>query len=442
MAMRAEGKRSAGAANVRGTAARIIDQVRCGERSLSSLLPDGLDRLAERDRPLARELVQGVLRHLARLESITAQLLDKPLRRRDSQLHALILVGLYQQIEMRIPDHAAISETVAAASGPPWAKGLINGVLRNFQRRRETLLAGSLADPVRFGLPEWLFRRLQVDWPDHWQTIAGATLDRPPLTLRTDLERTSREAMLDRLREAGIVATPSPLTPTAIVLERPCEVHALPGFDEGLVSVQDEAAQQAALLLAPQAGERLLDACAAPGGKTIHLLEQTPGVAELVAIDNDQARLERVKEALKRCRRSATLLAADAAASESWWDGRQFDRILLDAPCSASGVVRRHPDSKWLRRESDIGQLVARQQQLLDRLWPLLRPGGRLLYATCSVLRDENDRQIDRFLAREREAKAITIGSGPGIPAGAGRQILTGLDGMDGFFYALLERSG
>lgn len=431
--------------NVRMAAARAVTQVLVDGRSLSTVLPTLLGQVAESDRGLLQELVYGVLRRRWRLEALLEQLLKKPLKEREFELKALLLVGLYQLMELSIPAHAAVNETVKVVKDlkKEWARGLVNGVLRNYQRSAERLLAGIDADPqARYDHPDWLIERIGHDWPEWQEAILQANNERAPMTLRVDLTRGSRDDYLQVLDAEGIGAQADAQVESAVVLGDPVPVRALPGFDTGAVTVQDAAAQLAAVLLDPQPGERLLDACCAPGGKTGHLLELQPDLAELVAIDSDEERLRRVDDTLVRLRRAATLLAADAADSQAWWDGQPFDRILLDAPCSASGVIRRHPDIKSLRRESDIPALAEQQARLLDALWPLLAPGGRLLYATCSVLQDENSRQIESFLARTEDALERPIEAAWGHACSHGRQILPGEGDMDGFYYACLEKTG
>ncbi len=413
-------------------------------RSLTDALDAFLPRLGgPRERALARALAYGVVRDVFRLQALLGELLERPLREKDRDVEAALLTGLHQILAMRVPDHAAVDETVrlATALKKPWARGLINGVLRQFLRRREALLKAVARRPeVITGHPRWLRERLLADWPAEHEAIMAANLARPPMTLRVDASRLTRDEYREQLADAGLDARPAPHAPHGLVLAEPVDVAELPGFDRGLVSVQDAAAQQAALLLAPQPGERVLDACAAPGGKTLHLLEVQPRLGELVALDADANRLERVRENLARAGRQATCLAGDAARPGDWWDGQPFDRILLDAPCSASGVIRRHPDIRLLRRPGDIAQLATTQAYLLDALWPLLRPGGILLYATCSVFHEENDRRIERFLAAHPEARAHALDAAWGRACGPGRQILPGEDDMDGFYYACLAK--
>lgn len=427
-------------ASARVLAARAVAAVLGERRSLTDILPGLIDRGAPRDRALVRELAAGTLRLEPRLSVWLDALLNQPLPRRGAELRALLLVGLYQLVETRIPPHAAVNETVAAATGigAGRATGLVNAVLRNFTRRRGELEGLDVAG-VRWAHPEWLVRRLHEAWPGDWEAMLEAGNRRPPMTLRVNRRQGSRDDLLDALRAAGIGAAPHALAPEGVQLERPCDVADLPGFAGGSCSVQDAGAQFAAPLLEAAPGMRVLDACCAPGGKTAHLLEAQDGL-DMLALDVDAARLERARETLARLGLSADLRAADAAAPASWWDGRPFDRILLDAPCSASGVIRRHPDIKQLRRDDDIAALARRQRALLAALWPLLAPGGILLYCTCSILPDETAGPVRDFLAAAGDARERPIAAPWGRPAGAGRQILPGERDMDGFYYARLEK--
>ncbi len=430
------------ATNPRAIAVTILTRVAHDGQSLSSLIPHALEPLPPERRPLAQELCYGTLRWWPRLEWLLARLLDKPLKAKEADVHALLLLGLYQLSYMDIPPHAAVSETVAVTAllKKEWARGLVNAVLRRFQRERDELEQALAADEAASNAhPAWLLSELQQSWPKQWQAIVAANNARPPMTLRVNRARQSRDDYLTMLTEVAVDAHPSAHAPDALTLERPVTVDQLPGFADGLVSVQDAAAQLAAPLLDAKSGMRVLDACAAPGGKTGHLLELCPDL-DLYALDIEERRLERVAENLARLGVSAKLLAADAAEPAAWWDGQPFDRILLDAPCSASGVIRRHPDIKLLRRVEDIDQLVQLQGSILDALWPLLRPGGILVYATCSVLPRENGEQLANFLARQEDAVNLPLDQTWGQSTAIGRQILPGQDGMDGFYYACIGK--
>ncbi len=431
--------------NPRLLAAQLVAGVVEQGESLSRLLATRLSGLDEpRQRALAQELAFGTLRWFHRLDTVLGQLLARPLKARDADVRALLLVGLYQQLVLDTPAHAAVSETVDAVRGlgKDWASGLVNGVLRNALRRRQALLEAADSQPTsRWSHPAWWIQRLQRDWPDHWQAILEANNRRPPMTLRVNARQGDRDAYLARLGAAGIeTRAPGPVA-TAVELVRPVAVEALPGFDTGAVSVQDAAAQLAAPLLTLQDGLRILDACAAPGGKTGHIMESAASPGEVVAIDNDPRRLGKITDNLQRLHLSARCIAADAADPPGWWDGRPFDRILLDAPCSASGVVRRHPDIKLLRREADLDTLARQQQRLLDALWPLLASGGILLYVTCSVFKCENSDGVQAFLQRQDDASELPLDVAWGQPQSVGRQLLPGEQGMDGFYYARLIKA-
>jgi 16S rRNA (cytosine967-C5)-methyltransferase len=355
----------------------------------------------------------------------------------------LLLLGLYQLRALRVAPHAAVKETVeaAAALGKPWAKDLINACLRGYLRETQRAEAAIRDDEtLRLSHPRWLLEELKRVYPDGWESIAQANNARPPMSLRVNLARTTRAAYLAELAAARIGARASPLCDSAVLLEEPRPVGNLPGFAQGLASVQDVAAQFAAGLLDAQPGERVLDACAAPGGKTTHVLERTPGLADLVAVDRDAGRVDLLRENLERLGLRARLAVADASRPGDWWDGQPFDRILLDTPCSATGVIRRHPDIKLRRKPNEIEQLAHTQGQLLAGLWPLLRGGGKLLYVTCSVLPRENEAQITTFLAEHADAAVC----GPALPVGQARrvgwQILPGEQDLDGFYYVCLAK--
>ena len=430
------------AADPRLIAARVLRDVLKG-RSLSDLLPERLNGLDDpRDRALAQELCYGVMRGYPRLQALDGLLLKKPLKAKDQDLQALILIGLYQLSEMRVAAHAAIHETAGAAGrlGKRWGVGLINGVLRNFQRQQAVLQEKVDRQPSsRYAMPDWLLQRIEQRWPDSWQERIAALSARPPMSLRINCRQVDRGDYLERLWEQQITAEPVPHTESGLTLQRPVDVLELPGFSDGAVSVQDGGAQLAAPLLELQPGQRVLDACAAPGGKTGHMLELADDL-RLTAIDLDPQRLQRVAENLQRLGLQAELQAGDAAHPQGRWAERQYDRILLDVPCSATGVMRRHPDIKYLRSEADIDRLGRLQGQILDAIWPLLKPGGLLLYATCSLLPQENEQQLEAFLQRCGDAREQPIEAGWGEPRCVGRQIAPGQHGMDGFYYARLQR--
>lgn len=410
-------------------------------------LDDALSRhgfgLPPTELPLLRALAYGVLRDYTQLTRLAALMLTKPMRD-EPELLALLACGLYQLRAMRIPPHAAVAETVEAVTvlGKPWAKGLTNALLRRYQRERETLDAQLPPDPaVRLSYPEWLLARIKADWPGAWRGVLAAGNVQAPLTLRVNRRHGNREAYLAELAGAGIAAEPVVAAPDAVRLVEALPVEQIPGFGEGRVSVQDASAQLVVELLDLAPGLRVLDACAAPGGKTAHLLEREPTLA-VTALDNQPARVVRLRDTLDRLGLQAKVLEADAAKPSLWADPEGYDRILLDAPCSGTGVIRRHPDIKWLRRETDIAAAAELQQRLLRALWPLLRPGGVLVYATCSILKAEGEDVVNRFLADHSNAAALPItvdGDAWGEATGIGRRIAPG-DDFDGFYFARLSK--
>ncbi|MFQ5487548.1 MAG: 16S rRNA (cytosine(967)-C(5))-methyltransferase RsmB [Gammaproteobacteria bacterium] len=429
--------------NLRAVAAEILQEVCGGGHSLGVVLSRRCRALGGADRALVQEMCFGTLRWHPRLQCLLNQLLRKPLKGRDQVVRWLLLLGLYQLLYMRVPPHAAVAETVAAADSldRTWLKGLVNGVLRNFQRRREQLLERCAAEEeAAHAHPRWFIALLRDAWPDGWREILAANNCRPPLALRVNRLVQTREAYLERLELHGLAARPLSHTPVGLVLEQALDVEKLPGFSQGCVSVQDGAGQLAAGLLDLRPGQRVLDACAAPGGKTCHLLETQPALEEVVAVDIDEGRLARITENLDRLGLKATLLCGDAADPRQWWDRRPFDRILLDAPCTASGVIRRHPDIKCLRRSGDVAALAELQGRLLRALWPLLKGGGMLLSATCSVLPRENAQQLQAFLAAHHDAAVQPLAASWGREVTVGRQLLPGEDDMDGFYYGCIRK--
>jgi 16S rRNA (cytosine967-C5)-methyltransferase len=444
--------------NVRTAATNIIAQILRGQGSLSSLLPGFQRQVSLRDQPLLQELCFGTCRFQPQLSAYLDCLLDKPLRAKDSDIQALLLLGLYQLLHTRIPDHAALGETVEVTRSlkKPWATKLVNGVLRKFQRdqaKLDLLLAQNYA--FQSNHPAWLEGALRKSWPAERESIIAANNGHPPFSLRLNTHKIARSAYLDLLKQQGINAFVTQISPYGITLEQACDPRQLPYFAQGWVSVQDEAAQLSADLLCLSPGLRVLDACSAPGGKTGHMLERESSLL-VTALDADERRLLRVHDNLGRLGVAAKVVCGDATQTGHWWDGQRFDRILLDAPCSATGIIRRHPDIKSLRSPEDIAKLAQLQGQLLDNLWPLLQEGGLLLYATCSVMPEENTQVIAAFLARQGQAQAepllgspeLTPEPGPefsGVPWGVaqpqGRQLLPRLEGHDGFYYALLRKA-
>jgi 16S rRNA (cytosine967-C5)-methyltransferase len=401
-------------------------------------------------RPATQSIAFGTLRWHFELAACLALLLDRPGARQDPTLRALLLVGLYQLLHGATPPHAAVSETVEAARalGQARAAGLVNAVLRRFQRERDAIVAAAHRAPAaRHAHAEWMLDAFARDWPGRWESIAAAGNAEPPMWLRVNARRVRRDAYLDRLAAAGLPGEGAAFAPEAIRLAEPTDVNALPGFADGDVSVQDAAAQLAPRFVAAAAGTRVLDACAAPGGKACHLLELEPGIAELVALDVDPARAALIEANLSRLGLAAKVAVADASRPSEWWDGRPFDRILLDVPCSGTGVIRRHPDIKLLRRPEDVPRFAARQAELLSACWALLAPGGRLVYASCSVLTAENADVVGAFLLGQARAVDVTESARLLLPGalpwrieGPGCALASGAADADGFYYACLEK--
>lgn len=424
---------------VRATAATVLAQVFAGS-TLDAPLTRALPEVPERDRPLLAQLCYGSLRLAPRLQALLTQLVDRPLRDRDRDIQALMMLGLYQLSDSRIPDHAAVAATVEATRelGKPWAKGLVNAVLRRYRREGE-VLESALAPAATAAHPQWLYRALKDAWPEDFASLLTANNSQPPMTLRVNLNQNGRDDLIAQLQAAGIAARAGALTRESVYLMQAVGVEQLPGFAGGAASVQDEAAQLAAQLLGAGPGDHVLDACAAPGGKTCHLLEAVPDLGGLTAMDIDPARLLRVRDNLDRLGLDAELVEADAVDAAAAMAGQQFDRILVDAPCSATGVIRRHPDIKLLRKARDLAGFAARQREILDGVWLCLRPGGRLLYVTCSVLPAENETVIASFLSAHDNAREIPL---PDIGSACvhGLQVLPRRDGPDGLYFALLEK--
>jgi 16S rRNA (cytosine967-C5)-methyltransferase len=422
-------------------AAQALTSVLCHKGSLASSLPRALEAAEHGDRALIQQLCYGTCRHFPQLELIADQLLHKPMKPQDQDIYALILMGLYQIKAMRTPDYAAVDATVQAAkaSGKRWADKLINGVLRSYIRggaELEEVLNEHNA--YRYNHPEWLVSKLSHHWPDDWQQIIAANDPQGPLTLRVNTRKVSRSDYLASLADAGHAAHACHISEVGVQLAQATDVTQLPGFAEGWFSVQDEAPQLSAPLLQLEAGQRVLDACAAPGGKTCHLLEAQD--VTVVAVELEERRIGRMQENLQRMGMAAQIICGDASEPEQWWDGQAFDRILLDAPCSATGVIRRNPDIKMLRTSEDVLELVQLQLKLLNNLWPLLKPGGYLLYATCSVLRQENDRLVARFIKQQEQVQHCVIDADWGMQMEVGRQLFPNPTSHDGFYYAKLYK--
>lgn len=432
------------AKNVRALATDVLTPLLQNKGSLTLQLNQIEPLCPERDRALLRELCYGVMRFHPRLNAILSSLQHRPFKFRDLDIKALALIGLYQLYQTRIPAHAAISESVEACKqlGKPNTGKLVNAILRNFQRQQDEILTDLDTDEsFRFNHPGWMVAKLKNNWPEHWQAILEANNQQGPLTLRVNRLQNTRSEYLTKLQQAGITAEATNYSTDGIRLAESVNVMALPGYVEGEFSVQDEAAQLSAQLLDLQPGQRVLDCCAAPGGKLCHILEHQPQLASVQAIELEKARLPRIYENLKRLKLQADVIQADASAAD-WWDGQQYDRILLDAPCSATGVIRRNPDIKFLRQGEDIHTLAKIQEQILNNVWAMLAPGGKLLYATCSIFPQENEKQLQRFLQQNSDANSIKLEADWGIGQQAGRQLFPQAGEHDGFYYALLQKTG
>lgn len=434
------------AENVRLIATRLLTGLLSQQGSIASLLPEAQKQISERDTRLLQQLCYGCTREFFRLDALAQHLLKKPFQSNDYDLYAVLLLGLYQLRELRIPEHAVVHETVELTQllNKDWAKGLINAVLRRYQREAITLdqTLSQHSDAYHWNHPQWMLDKLQHNWPDHWQSILVQNDIKGPLTVRVNKHLLSRDAYLDKLHQENIGAKAGAMCEQAIILDEAMDVHLLPGFDQGWCSVQDEAAQLSGYLLGAQADERILDACAAPGGKLGQLLELLPDSTSVTALELSETRSHRIRDNLQRLNFShrCQLINGDAA-SQDWWDGALYDRILLDAPCSGSGVIRRNPDIKLLRQNEDLIKLAGLQLSILNNLWSLLKPGGTLLYATCSVFPQENERIIERFCKQQPNAQHQLLELPWGIACQLGQQFFPQFHSHDGFFYAKLIKS-
>jgi len=428
--------------DTRAAAAQAIAQVFRQQGSLSGALPPLSAKVSPQDKALLQQLCFGVMRYFHRLNSGVAPLVSKQLKQKDQDIYALLLLGAYQLEYSRVPAHAAVASCVEAcrALKKDWACKFVNGVLRSYQRAMP-IAVNAEQGWLEHSHPKWLYKALQQAWPQQVEAILSNNNEHPPFTLRVNQQHHSRAEYLELLQQDGLEANANAYSSVGITLAKPCSVDKLPGFELGWVSVQDEAAQLAAELIQLQPGQHVLDACCAPGGKTCHLLEAQNQLA-VTAVDSEARRLPRVEQNLERLGLNAKIICADASATDDWWDGELFDRILLDAPCSATGVIRRHPDIKLLRKPADIVKLAALQDQLLRALWPTLKPGGILLYATCSVLPAENAEQISQFIENTEDAEDLPIAADWGTAANYGRQLFPTAGGNDGFYYSLLRKLG
>ena len=428
--------------DTRALAAKGLADVALRGASLRDVMERNARRLADpRDRALLMALLSEGARWWLRFDAAVDGLLEKPLRHKDPAVHALLVLGLVQLEILQLSDYAAVAATVEATRtlGRPQLAGLVNAILRRWQRERDSLLARLDAKPqTRHAHPAWLAAALQRDWPQQSDAVMAADNREPPLMLRVNRQRSGRQALIDQLQGAGYAASAHPWLSDALVLPHSTDVTRMPGFEDGFFAVQDGAAQVAADLADLRDGLRVLDACAAPGGKACHLLERAD--IDLTALEFDAARAERIRQNLMRLRLDAKVVIGDAGAPKGWWKGQPFDRILIDAPCSATGVLRRRPDVRLHRRESDIAAMHAQQRRILAALWPLLAPGGRLVYITCSVLRAENEAIVSELLAAQPDAQATAFTLPAGQAAGVGWQILPGDGDLDGMYYAVIEK--
>lgn len=429
--------------NVRSIAAVILLAVIDDKKSLNTLLPLHSKELSAEDKAQLQNLCFGACRHFFSINALSKILLDKPLPEKGRLTQGLLWIGLYQLAYSHMPEHAAIHQTVAACDDlkqTPFKK-LVNALLRRFQREKNELLNDlTSSDVPAFEHPKWLLKKLKKDWPENWQDIARQANRQAPMALRVNTHKQDISKYIQTLKDTNLECHPGKLANTSVYLAKPTNVFDLPGFTQGYCSVQDEAAQLAGQILAPKAGESVLDACCAPGGKTGHLLEYSHGQAHITALDSDAKRLQRVHENLERLGYSAKVLQGEAQAPENWWDGKQYDAILLDVPCSATGVIRRHPDIKLLRQREDIDNLAQLQQAILIKAWDLLKPGGRLLYATCSITQAENQNNIEAFLQTHSDSSLDTLNFSDGLDTGFGWQFFPNENAQDGFFYALLRK--
>jgi len=427
--------------NVRALAALVLTPLLQNKGSLNTQYPSIEKRCPDKDRALLRELCYGTMRHHPQLNCIIKLLQNRAFKFRDIDIKAIVLIGLYQLQHTRIPAHAAISESVDACRelDKEWAGKVVNAILRRFQREQEELEESlSSNESYEYNHPEWMIAKLKNNWPDHWQQILEANNSQAPLTLRVNHQQTKRPDYLDRL--APIVdAEETTFSDQGIRLGSSLNVESLPGYEDGAFSVQDEAAQLSAQLLDLKPKQYVLDACAAPGGKLCHILETEPSLAAVDAVELEERRAGRIEENLERLDLEANLIIADASSQE-WWSGELYDRILLDAPCSATGVIRRNPDIKYLRQGEDIIEISKLQLSILENCWSMLKPGGKLLYATCSIFPQENERLIKRFMAKTDDAIHRPIIAPWGLKCEYGRQLFPQIDGHDGFYYALLQK--
>jgi 16S rRNA (cytosine967-C5)-methyltransferase len=443
--------------SARQVAIQVVANILLQQGSLSTQLARHQHDVASEHIPLLKELCFGVCRQYPLLNSIALHLLNHPFEEKDMDLYAALLIGLYQLGYMNTPDHAAVNETVEACRilNKDWATKLINAVLRRYQREADDIIEELEAMPsVEYNQPKWLVKRFKKHWPEQFEQIIEASNAHPPMCIRVNESQVSRETYKAQMAEEGIDSENGQLSPTALYLRSAVRVNELPEFDEGFSSVQDESAQLAAHILAPEVGEHVLDACAAPGGKTGHLLEFAAAkqdqeeTLDLTAVELEPWRLEKIEANLERIGLMANLQCADAGDLDTWWDGAQFDKILLDVPCSATGVIRRNPDIKINRKPADIDELVTIQKTILAQVWTTLKPGGHLLYATCSLMPEENEQQVAAFLTSHDDAKEVPLNAlnpalnlASGVSVSHGQQLFPTIKGNDGFYYCLIQKN-
>lgn len=443
--------------SARQVAIQVVTNILLQQGSLSTQLARHQHDVASEHIPLLKELCFGVCRQYPLLNSIALHLLNHPFEEKDMDLYAALLIGLYQLGYMNTPDHAAVNETVEACRllNKDWATKLINAVLRRYQREADDIIEELEAMPsVEYNQPKWLVKRFKKHWPEQLEQIIEASNAHPPMCIRVNESQVSRETYKAQLAEQGIESQDSLLSPSGLYLRSAVRVNELPDFEEGFSSVQDESAQLAAHILAPKVGEHVLDACAAPGGKTGHLLEfaaaqdNAEQTLDLTAVELEPWRLEKIEANLERIGLMANLQCADAGDLGTWWDGAQFDKILLDVPCSATGVIRRNPDIKINRKPAEINELVEIQKNIVEQVWKTLKPGGYLLYATCSLMPEENEQQVAAFLAAHEDAKEQPLNClnqelkiTTGLAVSHGHQLFPTLKGNDGFYYCLIQKA-
>ena len=423
-------------------AATAIGQVIKKQRSLRDVLPEVLQLAGDKHAGLIHELTAGTLRWWWQLSAITRQLLQKPLRAKEFDIEVLIALGLYQIEFTRVPAHAAVSESVNAAAllGKPWAKKLINAVLRSYLRDKEKLIETANNDETSiYSHPQWMINEVRQDWPQHWQLILNANNQLAPLTLRVNQQTITRDKAIEALAAIEVDAKQTKVSPTGVNIGAGIKIWQTGLWDQALFSVQDESAQLVAQAVDLKPQMKVLDACAAPGGKTAHLLETQPDI-DLTALEIQASRVPQLKENLQRLKLECTIKIADAVAIESWWQGEEYDLIIIDAPCSGSGIIRRHPDIKHLRHPEDIAENVETQRRLLAKLWSVLKVGGKMLYCTCSIFRQENDQQASWLLENRTDAKLVSLPEQYGLDINFGRQRLPSIDESDGFYYAYFEK--